>query len=745
MICLKSNPFSKFKLRKLFLCALLSVTLFTGCGDGEAVSSVTSGETSSFAGVPSKLTKENEQKPFVVVNRYNKDDVFVATIDVTKAPYYADNTGKTDATQAIQMAMTHARGYYNGGTVYLPAGTYKVSKTLNIQSAVTLRGEYDPNCLNTGNFGTVLSIEHENSAINMMQGTGIQGLSFYYPKQSIKTPIETDYTIKCNIGVHTLQDIYFINSYKGFQFGQRSGAGYGKFYFKNIHGTVLYQGAAFDSGADAMYGNDIYFSPNYWLKAGEKYNAPAETDLRAWMLENSDCGISMSGCESPGIVNGLIDGYKNGIYTPQTARQDGADTYAYIYGLDIINTANAVNTPTIYWDMALEFANCKLEGSSNAVLNDSLYPVKLFNCTVKGNLTGIIDQTFDQVELPNLEFSYLKPAKNDLFNAADYEGLDPTGKNDSSAGIQKALDAAKINGGGFVYVPGGTYRLEKPLKVSAGTELRGTAASYIPLENGTRSGTNFFAYYGKDQKTALITLAGNGAGIKGITVYYPKNGIIAKDFVIQDPDVYSPIVRGTAENVYVQCMAYYGAYIGFEMNKADNFTVEFCEGGVYKTTLSVKNCDGGLAHMISGGPHITSLAAAFSFYPDFNEWAKRSEFSSDKVDYMDVMFVNFGTKMHNCVVAENSKNLTLISTGMYRSHRLLVAKNSDIVSINHLASRSGVQNYAYELEGGNLLAINTLYKDITVVKADAKAKYGIYNNEGQTMPVDFTGDNYIKK
>lgn len=745
MVCLKGNDFSKFKFIKLFLCVLLSVTLLTGCGDGEAVSSVTSGETASTAEIPLKLTKENEQKPFVVVNRYNKNDVFVATIDVTKAPYNADNTGKTDATKAIQMAMTHACGYYNGGTVYLPAGTYKITSSLSIQSTVTLRGEFDPNCLKTGNFGTVLSIEHTDAAVNMMKGTGIQGISFYYPNQSIKNPTETDYTIKCNIGVHTLQDICFINSYKGFQFGQRSGGGYGKFYFKNIHGTALYQGVAFESGADAMYGSDIYFSPDYWVKAGAKYNAPAEADLRSWMLKNSECGISMSGCEGPGIVNGLIDGYKNGIYTPQTARTDKADTYSYIYGLDIINTVNAVNTPTLYWDMALEFANCNLEGSSNAVLNTSQYKVKLFNCTGKGNLSGKIDQTSDDVDLPDVEFSYLKPAKNDVFNAADYDGLDATGKKDSSGAIQEALDAAKANGGGFVYVPGGTYRLEKPLTVYAGTELRGTAASYIPLESGMTRGTNFFAYYGKNEKTALITLAGKGAGVKGITVYYPKNGIKIEDNVIQTPDVYSPIVRGTAENVYVQCMAYYGAYIGFEMSKADNFTVEFCEGGIYKTTLSVKDCNGGLVHLISGGPHITALSSSFRFYPDFNEWAGTGDCLGDGDDYMDIMFVNFGTKMHDCVVAEDSEDLILISSGMYRAHRLLVAKNSEIVSINHLASRAGVQNYAYELEGGNLLAVNTLYKDITVVKADTKAKYGIYNNEGQIMPANFTGGNYIKK
>ena len=45
--------------------------------------------------------------------------------DVTKDPYKADNTGKTDATAAIQKAIDAVSG--TGGVVYLPAGTYKVS------------------------------------------------------------------------------------------------------------------------------------------------------------------------------------------------------------------------------------------------------------------------------------------------------------------------------------------------------------------------------------------------------------------------------------------------------------------------------------------------------------------------------------------------------------------------------------------------------------------------------------------
>lgn len=47
-------------------------------------------------------------------------------LDVTKPPYNADNTGKESATSAIQTAINDA-GRAGGGTVYLPAGTYRIT------------------------------------------------------------------------------------------------------------------------------------------------------------------------------------------------------------------------------------------------------------------------------------------------------------------------------------------------------------------------------------------------------------------------------------------------------------------------------------------------------------------------------------------------------------------------------------------------------------------------------------------
>jgi hypothetical protein len=63
-----------------------------------------------------------------------------AGIDVTEAPYNADNTGATDASSAIQAAIVAA---VSGQVVYLPPGTYKITSPIYINpsdSGITIRG-----------------------------------------------------------------------------------------------------------------------------------------------------------------------------------------------------------------------------------------------------------------------------------------------------------------------------------------------------------------------------------------------------------------------------------------------------------------------------------------------------------------------------------------------------------------------------------------------------------------------------
>ena len=81
--------------------------------------------------------------PWYIVNTADFETVPAAiappanSIDVTQAPYSADNTGSTDVTATMQKAIN--AGSSAGQTVYVPKGSYKISSTLSL-SNVTLQG-----------------------------------------------------------------------------------------------------------------------------------------------------------------------------------------------------------------------------------------------------------------------------------------------------------------------------------------------------------------------------------------------------------------------------------------------------------------------------------------------------------------------------------------------------------------------------------------------------------------------------
>lgn len=60
-------------------------------------------------------------------------------LDVTKEPYKADNTGKNDATKAIQSAINDVAGV--GGIIYLPAGLYKVSSQNGVNNVLSITSD----------------------------------------------------------------------------------------------------------------------------------------------------------------------------------------------------------------------------------------------------------------------------------------------------------------------------------------------------------------------------------------------------------------------------------------------------------------------------------------------------------------------------------------------------------------------------------------------------------------------------
>ena len=81
------------------------------------------------------------------------DDLILFTADA--ADYGADRTGRKDSTESIQRALDDCERA-EGGTVFLPAGRYRVEGRLFVRGGVALRGEWaDPDKGGLGK-GTIL-------------------------------------------------------------------------------------------------------------------------------------------------------------------------------------------------------------------------------------------------------------------------------------------------------------------------------------------------------------------------------------------------------------------------------------------------------------------------------------------------------------------------------------------------------------------------------------------------------------
>lgn len=203
--------------------------------------------------------------------------------------------------------------------------------------------------------------------------------------------------------------------------------------------------------------------------------------------------------------------------------------------------------------------------------------------------------------IPDYAFSWgpqYRPAGDSLFLVTDY-GAQAGGEQDCTAAFQAALDDAGQAGGGTVYIPGGTYRLDGSLTIPSGVELRGSfdGAHY---GNSTFNGTQLYVYGGKDDSTAepLFTL-GESSGVKGFTVFYPEQGI--SDQVQEEADrvhTYPYVVR-MDRGCWVENVAMVNAYCGIDAitNRCDGMVVRDVTGYTMKEALQVGHgLQGGTIH-----------------------------------------------------------------------------------------------------------------------------------------------------
>ena len=609
-----------------------------------------------------------------------------AVISANILDFGAAGDGKADDTGALNAAIASLAGC--GGTVWLPAGTYRLTRPVTVPTAVQLLGDFNPPDETDPRVGgTVLAIETPSLDeggteyfFTLSMGSAMRGFSVWYPEQRFinSKPRAYPFTVGLESMVcTTLEYINFVNAYDCVD----------HFSITNNQQTCRYIfGTPLDTSVRVRNVNDINryenfdLQPLWWLGSGLP-GVPDESELRGYLYENA-VGFDLISQDWHYIMFFNIKGYGTGIHL--------VSSIGRVYGCNIseCRTCLAIDRPTWYgttvtdccfsasgspeavamrigkeaiWGVSCNSVTFKTSGRHAVealgngqlsmqhccLISDDggeylLYSLntrfsvsdcefiggkkdiycgksdspedntvkinwdarellidngvdsvcKAVNCVSdKGAIISdaaderllltensaenrIITHSFEKAK-KHCKTVHKEPARRVLYTVSAISG-----ENDISEALQTAIDKAAAEGGGTVYLPRGIYRLENPITVKSGVELRGCTAfpHYVTCDT-----TYLLTDYGKGSADMrpLIVLEKN-SGLCGLAVVYDK----------VDPDdiqPYATAVQGRGEDIYVINTVISTAWTGIDLEtyRCDRHYIEDYNFYCLKTGIAI--------------------------------------------------------------------------------------------------------------------------------------------------------------
>jgi hypothetical protein len=497
--------------------------------------------------------------PRIVPLEGPSSEVVVADAVVTDAPFLADPTGVRDSTQAFTDALA-AIAAYGGGTVFAPAGVYRIDGTLFIPESATLRGadltdRSDPNRIGTlllASFG-----EGDESAapfISLGFRACVRDFAVWYPSQGFtnETVRAYPFTISFDIagdGASAL-NLLLYDSYDGIA------VRHGDTHVDNIVGTVLHTGLTAGGGFEFSWLSNVRFDNDTWKSAPRTVisNAPSSDQDRL-----------------------ALDTYTSGHVL---GAQIGLNTYG-MYGLRVRDAHQGMLVKKLPGDPSgFSSVISKIDASIDDV-DGYVAPDLHFVDTDNVPRAESLSYDFVGFRGPANTTNFVR-VTDPPFNAAG-DGLA-----DDTVAIQAALDSMGSKGGGTVYLPQGQYRVTR-LTVPTGVEFRG------PLGGGSHpisyaATCTLLGYEGRNTTAAssdpaLLTLSPH-SGIRGFDVVYPEQGYgTAAAPVLPYPFT----IRGTGAGVWVENVSIANTYnlIDLASFRCDDHFVSGIEGTVFNTGILV--------------------------------------------------------------------------------------------------------------------------------------------------------------
>lgn len=193
-----------------------------------------------------------------------------------------------DSTGAFQQALD-AAGEAGGGTVYIPAGAYRINGALSVPTGVELRGSFESAHYGNSTYrGTQLCAygykDNENGAplITLAEGAGIKGFTVFYPEQGYSDLADIDAekvhayppTVRANKNTW-IQNMAMIATYTAIDAMTNK---CDNIVITDVTGAAMYATLIMGHGTDGGYVQNLHFNYSGWTQQGRYSNRPQGDD-----------------------------------------------------------------------------------------------------------------------------------------------------------------------------------------------------------------------------------------------------------------------------------------------------------------------------------------------------------------------------------------------------------------------------------------------------------------------------------
>ncbi len=401
-------------------------------------------------------------------------------VDATKPPYSAKGDGIADDTAAIQKALDDTMGMHK--IVYLPNGTYKVSKSLR--------------------FTNKDSAGKTAYGFNWIQGQSTAKTILRLDDKTYTDPAKAQPIIWG--GAFGSAD-WFHNYVQNLTFDIGSGnpGGIGIQFYSNNTGAI--RDVLIRSGdGQGLIGLDLGFADmNGPLLAKNIAVEGFETGIRAAASVNSQCieHASLKGQLKVGLVNLGQHLSVRGLKFEGETTAVKTESFLALLDSKFVGRGAAKDRPAIELGKAPFFArNVELSGYKQSLSTGDAKLQEFVQGRASNPFASPVKSLGLAVE-DAPEFGWDDPK---TWAVAETFGADPTGGKDSSAAIQKAIDS----GAKTLFLPG-FYQISKPIRVRGKVERLVGSGGWIDYNGVTKP--DFIVEDG-DAKAVLIEHFANITG-----------------------------------------------------------------------------------------------------------------------------------------------------------------------------------------------------------------------------------------